>query len=325
MELAIALVLVGIGAAILAGGYRAWKMMVSRAAEIAAEQEGIQVAPEATGSVGPDGLVCLFAHEFVRPVAKTPSGRDRAYAPLTDQELDPEDFALQLLYALTAELFAEGRLDFRLVPREPTYMPPFPQKAWELQVRQLDVLEGSPLAKAMAVAFELLTGRKRRRRGRPVDDEEGWVALDDLVDRMLRAIRQELSFWERTGVYGDLRSYVEDALAASGYLFPPERVTWLDRVRSKRPRPNVEAIGALADEARALRLRLAQFRRRHGSQEAAAAIPEDGPLPITDVDPHLMDSNRPLGELPLDDCLRASLYEALTALRQLEPSSDAGV
>lgn len=325
MELAIALALVALGAAILAGGYRAWKMIMSRAAEIAAEREGVPVSAESAGPVGPDGLVCLFAHEFVRPAAKTPTGRDRAYAPLTDQELDPEDFALQLLYALAAELFSEGRLDFRLVPREPTYMPPFPQKAWELQVRQLDALEGSPLAKAMAVAFELLTGRKRRRRGRPLGEEEGWVALDDLVDRMLRAIRQELSFWERTGVYGDLRSYVEDALAASGYLLPPERATWLDRVRSKRPRPNVGAIEALANEARALRRRLADFRRRYGSAEAIASIPEDGPLPITDVDPHLMDSNRPLGELPLDDCLRASLYEALTALRQLEPSSDAGV
>lgn len=325
MELAIAIALVALGAGILAGAYKAWKMMMSRAAEMAAEREGLPVSTQTTGPVGPDGLVCLFAHEFVRPAAKTPSGRDRAYAPLTDQELDPEDFALQLLYALTAELFSEGRLDFRLVPREPTYMPPFPQKAWELQVRQLDVLEGSPLAKAMAVAFELLTGRRRRRRARPLGEDEGWVALDDLVDRMLRAIRQELSFWERTGVYGDLRSYVEDALAASGYLFPPERATWLDRVRSKRPRPNVDAIEALADEARALRRRLADFRRRYGSQEAVAGIPEDGPLPITDVDPHLMDSNRPLGELPLDDCLRASLYEALTALRQLEPSSDAGV
>jgi len=325
MELAIALALIALGAAILAGGYRAWKLIMSRAAELAAEQEGIQVSTENVGPVGPDGLVCLFAHQFVRPAAKTPAGRDRAYAPLTDQELDPEDFALQLLYALTAELFAEGRLDFRLVPREPTYMPPFPQKAWELQVRQLDRLEGSPLAKAMAVAFELLTGRKRRRRARPLGDEEGWVALDDLVDRMLRAIRQELSFWERTGVYGDLRSYVEDALVASGYLSPPERATWLDRVKNKRPRPNVNAIEALAEEAQALRRRLAEFRRRHGSQEAIAGIPDDGPLPITDVDPHLMDGNRPLGELPLDDCLRASLYEALTALRQLEPSSDAGV
>ncbi len=321
MELAIAAVLAAIGVAVLVLGYRFWQQLVSQPRQTSAPK-AVEPPAEPEGPVAADGLVCLFAHQFVRPLSKPGSGRDRAFAPLTDQELDPEDFALQLLYAVMAELFADGYLDFRIVPREPSYMPPFPQKAWELQVRQLKPLPSSPLVNAMSVAFEMLLGRKRRRRRQ---DDEGWVAIDDLIDRMLRAIRQELSFWERTSVYGDLRNYVIDALIAQGYLIPPERNTWLDKVRSKRPQVNRPAVEALADEAAALRDRLVQFRRRYGSPAAYEEIPAEGPLPIQQVDPHLLDADRSLGELPLDDCLRTSLYEVLTSLRQLEPSGDAGV
>jgi len=179
----------------------------------------------------------------------------------------------------------------------------------------------SPLANAMSVAFDLLTRKRGRRRKSP---EAQWVSIDDLIDRMLRAIRQELSFWERSGVYGDFRVYVENALQAQGYLLPPERTTWLDRVRAKRSRPNREAIEELEEQADALRRRLIEFRRQYGSPHAREEIPEEGPLPITPVDPHLTDSKRGLDELPLDDCLRVSLYEVLTSLRQLEPSGDAG-
>jgi hypothetical protein len=222
------------------------------------------------------------------------------------------------------ELFQEGKLDFRIIPREPSFMPPFPQKAWELEIRALEPLTGSSLTKAMQVAFELLDSKAKRRR-KPQDQDEGWVSIDDLVDRLIRALRQELSFWERTGIYGDLRSYVEDALVAQGYLIAPEKATWLDRVRTKRPQANVEAIDRLASDATSLRGRLVAFRRRHGSPEAIEAIPDEGPLSITQVDPQLIDTKRALGDLPLDDCLRVSVYEVLSSLKQLEPSSDAGV
>lgn len=324
MELAIALVLGAVGVVVLVGGYKAWHMILARAAELEAVGREAPVVSEPSGAVGPDGLICLFADRFVRPAGKAVLARDKAYAPLSGDELDPEDFALQLLYSLMAELFREGKLDFRIVPRDPSFMPPFPQKAWELEVRAMEPLAGPSLTGAMQVAFELLDSKARRRRRPTPDSDEGWVSIDNLVDRMIRALRQELSFWERTGVYGDLRSYVEDALVAQGYLFPPERATWLDRVRQKRRRPNVEAIEALEADAHELRDRLVDFRRRHGSEETVANLTDEGPLPITQVDPQLLDAKRSLGELPLDDCLRVSLYEALTSLKQLEPSSDAG-
>ena len=323
MEVAIAVVMTAVGVAVLLGGYKAWHLLMARAAELEAVGRDAPVISEPSGPVGPDGLVCLFAHQFVRPAAKTVLARDKAFAPLTGDELDPEDFALQLLYSLMAELFQEGKLDFRILPREPSFMPPFPQKAWELEVRALDTLAGTSLSGALQVAFELLDSKAKRRRH--PEQDEGWVSIDDLIDRLIRALRQELSFWERTGIYGDLRSYVEDSLIAQGYLIAPEKATWLDRVRTKRPQANVEAIEQLASQAAALRARLVAFRRRHGSQEAADAIQEEGPLSITQVDPQLIDSKRALGELPLDDCLRVSVYEVLSSLKQLEPSSDAGV
>ncbi len=318
MELAIALALAALGVVALVAGWKVWQKLMARAEELSAEEPStVPVAGE--GPAGPDGLVCLFSHEFVRP-ARKPGGRDRAFAPLTEDELDPEDFALQMLYALLAELFMDGRIDFRIAEREPPYTGPFPTKSWELQVEQLEDLPPSPLANAMTVAFEMILGRRKRRRR-----QDNWVAIDDLIDRMLRAIRQELSFWERTGVYGDLRTYVENALVAQGYLLPPERSTWLDRVRQKRRRPNVPAIEKLADEARRLRERLVEFRRRYGSTEAVEGVEVEGPLPIGNVDPKIIDAKTAIGELPLDDCLRASLYEVLTELKQLEPSSDSGV
>jgi hypothetical protein len=325
MELAIALFLIALGGGLLWLGWRTWQKLMARAEEVEATQQRSGHAVKPSGPVAADGVVCLFAHRFVRPAPKPGAGgRDRAFAPLTEEELDPEDFALQMLYALLAELFSNGFLDFRVVPREPTHMPPFPHKAWELQVRQLQPLPPSPLANAMSVAFEIITGKRRRRRA-GADEKAEWVALDDLLDRTLRAVRQELSFWERTGVYGDLRTYVEDALVAQGYLLAPERTTWLDRVRGRRPhRANRQAIEELTAEAEALRQRLAEFRRRYGSA-VAAAVPDEGPMPIQDVEPDLLDPNRSLGDLPLDDCLRLSLYEVLTCLRQLEPSGGAEV
>jgi len=313
-----------VGVVLVVAGWKAWQLFIRRAGELAAEEVGAPLVPEAEGPVGADGLVCLFAHEFVRPASK-PGGRDRAFAVLTEQELDPEDFALQMLYALMADLFREGVIDFRIVEREPTYTPPFPSKTWELQVQQLRDLPSSPLASAMGVAFEMILGRRRKRRRRSNEDVDSWVTIDDLIDRMLRAIRQELSFWERTGVYGDLRTYVENALVAQGYLMRPGQATWLDRVRQKRRKPNLEAIEELAEEAADLRQRLVLFRRERGSAHACEDLGESGPMPIQQVDPQLLDASRSLGELPLDDCLRTSLYEVLTALRQLEPSGDAGV
>jgi len=330
MEIAIAIVLAGVGVVLFWGVFKLLRALLNRAGEAAHEpppRKLEKVAPE--GPLGADGLVYLFAHNFIKPAPRRPMGavvRDRTYSCLGDQELDPEDFAAQLLYASLAELHRLSCIEFTIVPRDPTYMPPYPQKQWELRMRQVKGFPPCPICDSLAVGFDL--ARKRRLSGKKgekeLTSEEEHFSLDEVLERALKAIRQEMSFWERGGICSDLRNYVEADLVARGYLIPPERETWLDRVRTKRPTPDVEAIKQLESEAAALARRLEGFRKMHGSPVAVS--PEtDEQGRIVDIDPGLMNSDRELDDLPLDDCLRASIHEAIVAIKQLEPSGEAGV
>ena len=279
---------------------------------------------EVREGVGVDELVYLYAHEFTRPRASGAPAlpRDRVWAPLSDDELDAEELTHQLLYATLCELHREGYISFRLTERQPTYLPPFPQKKWEMQLQRLKRLPVTPLCDAIGVGFDL-TRKRLQAKMQFVDEQTLWVGLDELVERGLKAIRQELSFWERSGVHGDLRNYVASSLIASGYLIAPQRDTWLDKVRTKRPIPNRPAIEKLADEAKSLKRRVQTFRKMHGSE--AAQVDDPHAKLQTNVDPSLADTDGPLDELPLDDCLRLSIYETLIAIKQLEPSSEPGV
>ena len=69
---------------------------------------------------------------------------------------------------------------------------------------------------------------------------------------------------------------------------------------------------------------LAAFRRAHGSP--AAVESESVPGGRThEVDEQVVEAQPPFDDLPLHDCLKTSIYEALIAIRQLEPSEDVGV
>jgi len=313
-------VLVIAGVLVYRAGARALSgFMNGTVAPAAAEEHAIEPV-EPIGPVGPDGLVVLFGDRFVRPApsGRMVSPRQRCYAPLTEEELDPLHWAHQILYATLASLYGRGCIDLRLVERSATLMPPYPQKTWELQLCQVGPMPESPISDVFAVAFGLL-----RKRARQSEDDRHWTTLDTLVEQSLKTIRQELSFWQRAGVYGDLRQYVEAALIAQGYLIEPARPTWLDRVRHYRPLVHEEGVMRLEPDAQALDEQLAAFRRRHG----AGLLPEtdDEVAMLKDVDSALLCPREGLEDIPMDEALRISIYETIQALRQLEPSGDAGV
>jgi hypothetical protein len=331
MQIAIAVFVIVLGAALFWAVFRGLRRALDRA------EEWSNAVPEPRLSrnagedlVGPEGLVYLYSHQFVKPPPRRPMGstpRDRAYAcQAGDQELCPEDFAKQLLYAVLCELYEQGCLEVKMTPRSPTFMPPYPQKQWELQVRQCGPFPASSLAESLSVGFDLARrNRLRSKKGQEeLAPEEDFFAFDEVLERALRAIRQEMTFWQRGTVCSDLRRYVEDALIAQGYLHQPERETWLDKVRTVRPTLNEAAIAALSDEAEALAARLQAFRRHHGS-EYAIEPSQDEQGKLVDMDPALASTKENLEQLPLDDCVRMTIHEAIVSIKQLEPSGEAGV
>lgn len=273
-----------------------------------------------------DGLVYIFAGQFVQPAPARPIGsipRDRAFCPTSGDELDARDFAQQLLYATLVELYTQRKMKFRLAERDATFMPPFPHKTWELYVQRLENFGRGAIAESLGCAFDLIYKKRLRGESSDDDDDAEWVPLDELIEHALSAIRQELSFWERGSVYSDFRHYAVNTLLAQRYMLPPEQQTILDKIRRRRPTVNERAVEekGLVEKCENLQQRLEAFRSRFGSSAAS----EDPRWPAGDVDPGLLNPAGPLEDLPLDDCLRISIYETLIAIRQLEPSGEAGV
>ncbi len=321
---------IGIIVVLIVGGVLIWRTVAKALSDamdgqeqpVAAEHETMAVTPsEPEGHVGPDGLMVLFADRFVdrsRP-GKMVSPRAKCYAPLTEEEMDAHHWAHQILYATLIDLYETGCIDFRVSDRTATLMPPYPQKTWELQIGQIGPMPEAPISDALAVAFGLL---RKRENGTETEDERHWVTLDALIEQALKTIRQEMSFWQRSGVFGDIRQYVEFALIAQGYLIEPGTPTWLDRVRTQHPTPHEDVL-ELEPQAEQLAEELAQFRARHGGNLLPEADRETETL--RQADPALLSPPEDAPELPLDEMLRMSLYETLLAIRQLEPSGDAGV
>lgn len=331
MEYAIAIFLVAVGAGVLYALYRFYQSTINRAGAISAEEPRLDVtAIQASGDVHSDGLVYLFADQFVECKTSGPMTpqRDKAFCPLTDRELDPADWSLNLLYAAICELHTSACIDYRVVKRDATFLPPFPHKSWELELVQRTPFQQSPVMSALEVAFDLMRARKQQRVAQGKEEPgEVWCPLDELIERAIKVMRQEIGFWERSGVYGDLRNYVASALVAQGYLIQPARETWLDRARSRRPTPNRAEVEKLRPAAENLKRTLDQFRRRHGSPYAYGELePEEGQAqPLPNVDPSLVTRDEDLDEMPFDDVLRISIFETLISLKQLEPSSGSGI
>jgi hypothetical protein len=194
-----------------------------------------------------------------------------------------------------------------------------------MQLRQAGPFPSSPLAESLAVGFDLARkNRARLKKVEALEEDDEFFALEEILERSLKAMRQEMTFWERGTLCSDLRRYVETALVAQGYLDPPDRDTWLDTVRTKRPTCNGEACVAVEPEATAQLRRLETFRKLHGSPYAMA--PEkDEKGQLVDIDPAVISASEDLDAMPLDDVLRATIHEAIVSIKQLEPSGEAGI
>jgi hypothetical protein len=329
MQIALAIIVTLIGIALLILLFRGLKALQDKLGKMS-EEPPVRVEREPGGPVTTDQLLYLYAQDFVKPAPKRPLGsipRDRAYACLLDDmELDCDDFAKQLLYATLTELVGEHALQTRVVPREPSYMPPYPHKRWELQLRPTKLLPASPIGASLNAGFQL--ARKNRLRLKRGQDElthdEEFFSLEEVLERALKAMRQEMSFWERGTVCSDLRHYVEMSLIEEGYLIAPEKNTWLDTVRPKRPTCNAEAVATHEHEAQALGRRLETFKKMHGSPFALSPQ-QNEKGEIIDIDPKVLNAGDDLTGMPIDDVLRATIHEAIVSIKQLEPSGEAGI
>ena len=323
--------LVALAVFLLWGAQRLWRSFaagIPPADEVEEDRRFEQTT--LTGPLGPDELVFLFPEMFVgTPDSAAGSSATTGTAPLSDEAVDLRDEANRLLYAILADQHQSGRLEFRLVEHAPSMAPPFPHKNWELEVRRADVLSSTPLLDCLNVAFNLIYKRRAPGVGDEKPEQEPdhepeqlWISLNELVEQVLKVARAEISFWKRQGVYGDLCNYVEEALIGDGYMRELPRVTWLERLRSRRLEVNRAAIEARRADAEALHRRLAEFRRTHGSEQTRE-MAEDLTSPSQEADSELGSYTGPPEELPLDDALRLSIYETLYSLRQLEPSGGA--
>jgi hypothetical protein len=328
MQIALAVILTVFGLALAVIIFRLLANLKTKLAKLQEEPPLHLERPRIDGPVTLDGLVYLFADDFVKPAPKRPLGsipRDRSFACQTDVELDCDDFAKQLLYVVLAELYGSHAIETRIVPRDPTYMPPYPHKRWELQMRQTGAFPSSPLCESFAFGFELSRkNRVRSLKGEELTRDQEFFTLEEVLERALKAIRQELSFWTRGTVCSDLRSHVETALVADGYLNAPDRDTWLDTVRKQRSTCVVEAVTPLEHDAHALLRRLETFKKMHGSPYALA--PEkDEKGQVVDIDPAVLNAAEDFEGMPFDDVLRATIHEAIVSIKQLEPSGEAGI
>lgn len=331
MQIIIALIVIALGFFLFRLIFRLLNKMQDKLESWSTEEAPPLRRPSKRSSapVYADGIVYLFAHEFVQPPAPRPLGsvpRDRAYACQTGQELDPDDFARQLLYALFVELIEEGYIEWRFAKRDPTFMPPYPHKQWELQLRQARPFPSSPLMESLEVGFELcLRARQRRKKDSfELNGEEEFFTMEEIIEQALKAIRHERTFWERGTCCSDLRGHVETAMIESDYLRLPRRETWLQTLRPGRPVCNMEAIKTLAPQAQALKRRLYSFRQRYGS--AIAKNPQKNERgQLMDIDPQLATYSGDFQNMPLDDCLRITIHEVIASIKQLEPSGEAGI
>jgi hypothetical protein len=335
MGIAIAIFLALVAAALLWVGYHAWQHLMRSAEQVAAPaRPEAREAPQVRRPVRADALVYLFAHNFVRPPkpGRLVNARFQARAPLTGEELDPRDFAAKMLFALLVEDSEGGGIDYRVIERVPTLMPPFPHKNWELQVRRVGPLLSSPLGDCLTVAFDM--AEKKTRLPEAVEESAGralereaeppWVPLDLLIEKMLQVVRAETTFWQREGVYGDLRNYVADCLVAEGYLVERSGNTWIEHLRKRRLEPDREAIQPLASAAEALRRRMRAVRQRHGSAELLGEDERQASYTHLNAPAHLTQVEGDVAEILWADALGLTLYETLVGLRQLEPNAEGG-
>ena len=128
MTIAIAVILGLVGILLLWYGQKLWKSLTAGAPRGAPVEEIIEL-PTPRGSLAPDETVFLFAEQFVGTVSTEGSAHTTGTAPLSGEPVSLRDQANRLIYVVLVDQYQQERLQLRIVERDPTMMPPFPQKA----------------------------------------------------------------------------------------------------------------------------------------------------------------------------------------------------
>jgi hypothetical protein len=199
-------------------------------------------------------------------------------------------------------------------------MAPFPHKNWELEVRRLEPLAATPLGDCMNATLDVL-----EKRSGPDLDENGWIPLDLVLEHMLRSVRAGMSFWQREGVYGDLRNYVAGCLIKEGYLVEKDSGTLVEQFRKTKVEPREELIRALEAEAEGLRSRLRETRERYGSSIFLEKEDRETTYTHTNTPAALTTLDSTRSPILWADALGISIYESLAIIRQLEPTGEGGL
>jgi len=258
---------------------------------------------------GAEGIAFLYAHEFVPSVdPERISPRNRTKAPMTGDSLDARRWTEFLLYAFLADHYLRERIDIEVVESPPTFMPPLPHKQWSLQVGLAKPLPPSPLSEPMEAVFSEVYERS----------DETHVALDELLERMVRHMRRNITLWRKTGFCDQILKHVQQAMAHLGYFEEISGDTVLERLRPPVFRVVEHTAESLESAAEALKDQLSEFERWHSLPDAVG----DAELLPGGLDPRLAASQAAEAGQWMADCLRLSVYEAVTSLRQLEPSDE---
>lgn len=161
--------------------------------------------------IGAECVVLRFADQFVETVPKSevPEWRRHRYTEVSDGKLVlTEQLAEAMLFAALAELWQQGLISFRVVPKEPD---PFDAYSLdkEVLVSMGQMLPLTPLGRSFSVGFKAAT--------KPVwilREKRNEAVLEDMVEFSLREIRRCLG-WRKAkrNSAENLVRYVQDCSA----------------------------------------------------------------------------------------------------------------
>jgi len=141
--------------------------------------------------LGAECVVLRFAEEFVETVPKNevPEWRRHRYTEVSDGKLVlTEQLAEAMLFAALAELWRQGMVNFRVVPKEPDPFDPYSLDK-EVLVSMGQMLPLTPLGRSFALGFKAAT--------KPVwflREQRNEAVLEDMVEFALREVRRCLGW-----------------------------------------------------------------------------------------------------------------------------------
>jgi hypothetical protein len=141
--------------------------------------------------LGAESVVLKFAEEFVETVPKNevPEWRRYRYTEVSDGKLVlTEQLAETMLFAALAELWRQGMLSFRVVPKEPDPFDPVSLDK-EVLVSMRQMLPLTPLGRSFSLGFKAATKSVWL-----IRDKRDEAVLEDMVEFALREVRRCLGW-----------------------------------------------------------------------------------------------------------------------------------